>query len=110
MRPSAAAGFGYAGIVPWPAHSRNTPIAAIAAWSCVSRCETGRPDYGLALGFGFVQGRGGANECLQRFLVYLLALVEVDGTPCVPVKNGVEEVRRILQNRPLAKVIFRMFL
>ena len=47
------------------------------------------------MGFGLVQGHGGANESLQRFLVYLLALVEVDGAPCVPLKTGVEEARRI---------------
>src|SRR6516162_918846 len=55
---------------------------------------------GLALGSGFVQGHCGANQGLQRLLVYLLALVEVDGTPCVPVKTGIEEARRILQSRP----------
>src|SRR6516162_558289 len=55
---------------------------------------------GLALGSGFVQGHCGANQGLQRLLVYLLALVKVDGTPCVPVKTGVEEARRILQSRP----------
>src|SRR5687767_3049006 len=49
------------------------------------------PFRGLALGCGLVQGHGGANESLQRLLVYLLALVEVDGTPCVSVKTGVEE-------------------
>src|SRR3954451_19742940 len=57
----------------------------------------------LALGFGLVQGYGGANESLQRLLIYLLALVEVDGTPCVPVKTGVEEARRILQSRPFGE-------
>src|ERR1051326_8538176 len=61
------------------------------------------PFRGLALGCGLVQGHGGANESLQRFLVYLLALVEVDGTPCVPVKTGVEESRRILQSRPFGE-------
>src|ERR1700738_3918149 len=57
----------------------------------------------LALGCGLVQGHGGANESLQRLLVYLLALVEVDGTPCVPVKTGVEEGRRILQSCPFGE-------
>jgi hypothetical protein len=46
---------------------------------------------GLASGFGLVQGHGGANERLQRLFVYLLALMEVDGAPCVPVEAGVEE-------------------
>src|SRR5450631_4026998 len=58
---------------------------------------------GLSLGFGLVQGHCGANESLQRLLVYLLALMEVDGTPCVPVKTGVEQARRILQSRPLGE-------
>jgi hypothetical protein len=64
---------------------------------------------GLAFGFGLVQGHGGANESLQRFLVYLLALAEVDGAPRVPVKTGVEEARRSLSAAPLAKVIFTTF-
>src|SRR6185436_10753555 len=42
-------------------------------------------------------------ESLQRVLVYLRALLEVDGTPCVPVKTGVEEARRILQSRPFGE-------
>src|SRR3954447_8620359 len=44
---------------------------------------------------GLVQGHGGANESLQRRLVDGVALVEVDGAPCVPVETGVEEARRI---------------
>src|SRR6516225_4309779 len=58
---------------------------------------------GLSFAFGLVQGHGGANESLQRLLVYLLALVEVDGTPCVPLKTGVEDARRILQSRPFGE-------
>ena len=58
---------------------------------------------GLALSGRLVQGHGGANESLQRLLVYLRAVVEVDGTPCVPVKTGVEEARRILQSRPFGE-------
>ena len=42
------------------------------------------------LGFGLVQGHRGANEELQRLLVYRLILAEIDGTPSVPVKAGVE--------------------
>src|SRR6516165_3894556 len=57
-------------------------------------------DSGLASASGLVQGHGGANERPQRFLVYLLALVKVDGTPCVPLETGVEETRRILQSGP----------
>src|SRR6267154_4256162 len=73
-----------------------------------STCECRRPCglspfRGLALGCGLVQDHGGANESLQRLLVYFLALVEVDGTPCVPVKTGVEEARRILQSRPFGE-------
>jgi hypothetical protein len=61
------------------------------------------PFHGLALGCGLVQGHGGANESPQRLLVYLLALVEIDGTPCGPLKTGVEEARRILQSRPFGE-------
>src|SRR5262245_61372660 len=57
------------------------------------------PVRGLASSCGLVQGHGGANESFQRLLVDLLALVEVDGTSCVPLKTGVEEARRILQRR-----------
>src|SRR5207245_8268776 len=64
---------------------------------------TPSPFRGSALGCGLVQGHGGANESLQRLLVYLLALVEVDGTPCVAVKTGVEEARRILESRPFGE-------
>src|SRR5215813_6006110 len=56
-----------------------------------------------ASGCGLVQRHGGANESLQRLLVDLLALVEVDGTPCVPFEAGVEEARRILQSRPFGE-------
>src|SRR5262245_34734520 len=52
-----------------------------------------------AFGFGLVQGHGGANESLQRLLVDLLALVEVDGSPCVALETGVEEARRIVEGR-----------
>src|SRR4051794_13332462 len=61
------------------------------------------PFRGSALGFGLVQGHGGPNQSLQRLLVYLLALAEVDRTPCVPFKAGVEEARRILQSRPFGE-------
>jgi len=38
-----------------------------------------------------VQCHGGANERLQRLLVNLVALMEVDGTPGVAFETGVEE-------------------
>src|SRR4029453_4549380 len=56
-----------------------------------------------AVGFGRVQGDGGANESLQRLLVDLLALVEVDGTPGVPLETGVEAPRRARQRRPFGE-------
>ena len=52
---------------------------------------------GSALGFGLVQGHGGAHQSLEGLLVDLLALVDVDGTPYVPLEAGVEETRGILQ-------------
>src|SRR5688572_23280230 len=73
---------------------------------CRTTCaRTARTEPGaeLAWGFGLVQGDGGANERLQRLLVYLLALAEVDGTPSVSVQTGVEEARRILQCRRLGE-------
>src|SRR5262245_46616999 len=57
-----------------------------------------------AISFGrLVQGHGGANESLQRLLLYLLALVEVDCAPRVPLEAGVEESRGVLQGRPLGE-------
>src|ERR1700753_3806531 len=53
--------------------------------------------------FGRVEGDGIADEGLQRLLVYLLALVEVDGPPGVPVEAGVEQARRIRQSRSLGE-------
>src|SRR4051794_20618866 len=50
-----------------------------------------------------VERDGGANEVLQRVLVDLLALVEVDGAPDVPVEAGVEEARGILQRGPFGE-------
>src|SRR5215472_11327677 len=58
---------------------------------------------GSASGFGRVQGHGGTNESLQCLLVDLCALVEVDRAPRVPLEAGVEELRRILQGRPLGE-------
>jgi hypothetical protein len=49
------------------------------------------PSARSAVGAGRVQRHGRANKSLQCLLVNLLALVEVDGTPCVSVKTGVEE-------------------
>src|SRR4029079_12839155 len=39
----------------------------------------------------------------QRLLIYLLLLVDVDGTPCVSFKTGVEEARRVFQSGPLGE-------
>src|SRR4051794_34089746 len=48
-----------------------------------------------------VQGDGGADQGLERLLVDLLALVEVDGAPRVALEAGIEEAGRILQRGPL---------
>src|SRR5207253_3039320 len=58
---------------------------------------------GSALSLGGVQGHRGANESLQCLLVYRIALVEVDGAPCVPLKTGVEQPRRVRQSRPFGE-------
>src|SRR5262252_9201176 len=44
-----------------------------------------------------VQRDGALDEILERALVELLALVDVDGTPHVALEARVEELRRILQ-------------
>ena len=61
---------------------------------------------GLALGFGLVQGHGGANESLQRLLVYLLALVEVDGRLVFPSRLELKRPEGPFRAAPCAKVIF----
>src|SRR5262249_45916969 len=61
------------------------------------------PRRGSATSSGRVQAHGGAYQRLQRLLVDLLALVEVDGAPRVPVETGVEEARGILQGRPFGE-------
>src|SRR5215469_764741 len=87
-----------------PAREGSKPSRSRLKRGCDS-CQADLPTTprGLAMDCGHVQGHGGANESLQRLLVYLLALVEVDGTPGVPVKTGVEQARRILQSRPFGE-------
>jgi hypothetical protein len=69
-----------------------------------------RASPGLVLGCGLVQGYGGANESLQRLLVYLLALVEVDGTSVFPSRLELNRPEGSFRAAPLAKVIFTTFL
>jgi hypothetical protein len=40
---------------------------------------------------GRVQGRGGANERLQRLLIDLVGPVDIDGAPGVAFEAGIEE-------------------
>src|SRR5512144_2799674 len=56
-----------------------------------------RPFFCLAARLGLVQGHGGANERLQRFLVDLLAFAEVDGAPRVSLETRVEETGSVIQ-------------
>src|SRR5437763_5311542 len=58
---------------------------------------------GSALSLGGVQGHRGANESLQCLLVDRIALVEIDGAPCVPLETGIEEPRRVPQSRPFGE-------
>src|SRR5262245_49895810 len=44
-----------------------------------------------------VEHHRGADEILQGLLVDLLAFMDVDGAPDIPLEAGVEEPRRILQ-------------
>ena len=77
-----------------PASSWNLCWTRFAAAGRVGSIELlgGRSHFrGLAFGRELVQGHGGADECFQCLLVYLLALVDVDGAPDVAVKAGVEE-------------------
>src|SRR5262245_40289297 len=55
------------------------------------------------MGTGQVQPHSRANKRLQCLLVNLLALVEVDGTPGVSSKTGVEQARWVLERSPLGK-------
>src|SRR5262249_50032213 len=82
-----------------PPPSRLPPTARCSEARTCGRVIRGSGFPSLAFGSGLVQGHGGANESLQCLLVYLLALVKVDGAPCVPLKTGVEKARRILQRR-----------
>jgi hypothetical protein len=44
-----------------------------------------------AFGFGRIQGHGGANERLQRLLIDLVPLMDIDGAPHIAFEAGVEE-------------------
>src|SRR5215813_14935224 len=44
-----------------------------------------------------IQHHRGANEVLEGLLVDLLAFMDVDGAPDIPLEAGVEEPRRVLQ-------------
>src|SRR5262249_31996040 len=54
---------------------------------------------GLPPGFGRVQVHCGTIESLQGLFANLRALMEADGSPCVPLETGVEKARRVLQSR-----------
>src|SRR5215208_2530532 len=84
---------------PPPTRSSTACRRASPAGSLVERrlevVRDGRS--GSALGPGLVQGHGLTNESLEGLLVDLLALVEVDGAPDVPLEAGVEEARGVLE-------------
>src|SRR3954453_1061923 len=50
-----------------------------------------------------IQRYGRANERLQRLLLDLVALVDIDGAPHVAFEAGVEEPRRVLERRALGE-------
>src|SRR5262245_39723306 len=84
----------------WPgATSLAGTSHAVQVRANVSRKKTSKARLLRAL----VQGHGLADESLQCLLVDLLALVEVDRTPRVPLEARVEQARRILQGRPLGE-------
>jgi hypothetical protein len=81
------------------------PIAAKWGWNASFTWQTSRrsrrsacsprrssvPSPPAAGRLGCVQCHSGANERLQRLVINLLVLVEVDGTPGVAFEAGVEE-------------------
>ncbi len=50
-----------------------------------------------------IQRHGGANERLERLLVDLVALADIDGAPHVAFEAGVEQPRRVLQRGALGE-------
>src|SRR5262249_59820600 len=84
-----------------PPPSRLPPTARCSEARTCGRVIRGSGLPSLALSSGLVQGHGGANKSLQCLLVYLLALVKVDGAPCVPLQTGVEKALRIFHSRPV---------
>src|SRR5437868_2382312 len=86
-----------------PRRRRELNAAAIAT-AVRGRGRPGRRlRCGSASSLGGVQDHRGTNESLQRLLVDRIALVEIDGAPCVPLKTGVEEPRRVGQSRPFGE-------
>src|SRR4051812_1710008 len=85
-----------------PADAPAVVAVHVRSWQAAHRGLL--PDAEMsAPAFGLVQGHGGADESLQRLIVDLLALVEVDGAPRVSLETGVEEARRVLERRPLGE-------
>src|SRR5437588_4207106 len=63
---------------------------------------------GLRLGLRLVlaleiERHCGADEILQRRLIDLVAFVDVDGAPDIPLEAGVEQTRRVFQRSSLGK-------
>src|SRR5215472_3100421 len=95
-----------------PSSARRRPMSAwrICTRQCrISLQSSERGGEGRSFKFGMsglaclVQAHCGANEGLQRSLVDLLALVEIDGTPGVALETRVEEAGRILEVRPFGE-------
>src|SRR3979490_1716722 len=73
-----------AGLLIGPSFCRS-PCCSSALWSLL------RADRASGSSHRRVQCQGGANKRLQRLLINLVALVEIDGTPGVAFEAGVEE-------------------
>src|SRR5581483_1152182 len=63
---------------------------------------------GLRLGLGLVlalkiERHGSADKILQGRLIDLVAFVDIDGAPDIPLEAGVEQTRRVLQYSSLGK-------
>src|SRR5262245_43983510 len=78
--------------VPWKGCRRNLKIRLAGPLAPSPRLQFGLP-LGLGLAFalnGDIEGHGSTDQLLQRRLIDLLAFMDVDGAPDIPLEAGVE--------------------
>src|SRR5580692_6218509 len=96
------------------ARAGSTPVfLGGPAMKLVGPLAGGSP--GLRLGLRLVlalevERHCGADEILQGRLIELVAFVDVDGAPDIPVEAGVEKIEGSCNLAPLANVILTTFL